>query len=96
MRAGVPLAKDRLPWPAALAAWLGQHDAADAVVSCSALRRRYHDLLVEDEPRIASLHLADDLELIRSLMEGRDHILSGALLESKPRAEKPPRERWSQ
>ena len=75
---------------------LGQHDAADAVVSCSALRRRYRDLLVEDEPRIASLHLADDLELIRSLMEGRDHILSGALLESKPRAEKLPRERWSQ
>lgn len=48
MAAGQPLDdRDRAPWLARVAAWIGAQAAADrpGVVACSALRRRYRDRL---------------------------------------------------
>src|ERR687893_737160 len=48
MRSGRPLDDDdRRPWLQTLAAWIGEHERAGTslVVTCSALKRRYRDLL---------------------------------------------------
>jgi gluconokinase len=48
MAAGVPLTdEDRRPWLRAMMDWIAQRDAAgeSAVLACSALKRRYRDLL---------------------------------------------------
>ena len=53
MRAGHPLDdEDRWPWLRSLAAWIGEHERAgrDVVVTCSALKRSYRDLLSRRAP----------------------------------------------
>ena len=54
MRAGTPLDDDdRWPWLRALAGWIGEHEAAgrSCVLTCSALKRSYRDLLREGNER---------------------------------------------
>ena len=49
MAAGIPLTDDdRQPWLRAIAAWLDEHAARgeQAVVTCSALKRSYRDMLL--------------------------------------------------
>jgi gluconokinase len=90
MSAGTALTDDdRWPWLRAIGQWLKQHDAEGGVVSCSALRRRYRDLLVEPAPRVAFLHLAGDLDVIRARMEHREHFMPVSLLESQQRTLEP-------
>ena len=53
MRAGHPLDdEDRWPWLRRLAAWIGEHEQAgrSVVVTCSALKRSYRDLLCDGHP----------------------------------------------
>ncbi|MGH1564937.1 gluconokinase [Mumia sp. DW29H23] len=84
MSAGTPLTdEDRWPWLEAIGEWLHEHDAGGGVVSCSALRRVYRDVLVEAAPRIVFLHLAGDHDLIRSRMEHREHFMPVSLLQSQ-------------
>jgi gluconokinase len=87
MAAGYPL-DDRLraPWLAAIASWLGQRAARgeSAVVSCSALRRPYRDVLRRAGPGVRMVHLAGPYELVaQRLATRRGHFMSPKLLDSQ-------------
>jgi len=77
---------DRLPWLQAIAAWIGAAESAghDAVVTCSALRRDYRDLIRDGHPsvRFVALDLTPD-ELRQRLGERRDHFMPATLLDSQ-------------
>jgi gluconokinase len=87
MHAGHPLDDgDRWPWLRRLAAWIGEHEAAgrSAVVTCSALKRSYRDLLRDGHPSVWFAHVAADPELIRNRVEHRSgHFMPASLLASQ-------------
>lgn len=87
MSAGTPLDDDdRAPWLEALAQWTReQHDAGhDTVLTCSALRRRYRDVLrgAVSEPTFF-VHLAGSAEVLAQRMVARDHFMPTSLLDSQ-------------
>ncbi len=63
MKAGVPLTdQDREPWLRAICAWMDDRVAAaeSAVLACSALKRSYRELLVDDRPvKVAFLAIGE-------------------------------------
>jgi gluconokinase len=69
MRAGTPLTdQDRLPWLQSICAWMDERVAAGqaAVLACSALKRGYRELLVDDRPvKIAFLTIGAQDEAAR-------------------------------
>ena len=85
MSAGVPLTdEDRQPWLERVAEWIrGQIDAGrPGVVTCSALRRRYRDVLHTDAT--VFVHLHGSRELLKERMEARKgHFMPFSLLESQ-------------
>lgn len=87
MAAGVPLTdEDRRPWLLELAAWVGRREAAgeDALVTCSALRRSYRDLLREGHPSLSFAHLRASPHLLRERMASRaGHYMPVSLLDSQ-------------
>jgi gluconokinase len=93
MRAGKPLSdSDREPWLRALATQAERHVAAgeNAVIACSALKRRYRGILAE---RVAMrfVHLTGDPVLIKARMDGRvGHYMPPSLLPSQLAALEPP------
>lgn len=90
MSAGTPLTdEDRWPWLADIGAWLSEHDASGGVISCSALRRVYRDILVDAAPRTYFLHLTGDHDLIKSRMEHREHFMPASLLKSQEQTLEP-------
>lgn len=90
MAAGTPLTDDdRRPWLDEVGAWLEAHDASGGVISCSALKRAYRDVLTGHAPRAVFLHLTGDHELIRSRMAGREHFMPSSLLESQEQTLEP-------
>src|SRR5690606_5037351 len=67
MSAGEALTdEDRWPWLELIGQWLAEHDETGGVISCSALRRVYRDVLTKHAPRVVFLHLVGDHELILS------------------------------
>lgn len=87
MRAGVPLTdEDRGPWLAAIAAWI---DAALAqgrpgVVTCSALKRRYRDVIIGDREGVRLAYLKGSYELIAARLASRKHeYMPASLLKSQ-------------
>jgi len=97
MRSGRPLADgDRRPWLESLAAWIGEREAADggaganAIVTCSALKRSYRDLLRAGHPSVWFVHLvAPEATLGARLRERRGHYMPPALLASQIEALEP-------
>jgi gluconokinase len=87
MSRGVPLDdEDRKPWLAAIAAWMDERSAAGepAVVTCSALKRRYRDVLIGDRGFVRLVHLVGEKALIAERMARRtDHFMPPALLDSQ-------------
>lgn len=87
MRSGQPLDDaDRRPWLEAVAGRIGTHErrGQDVVVSCSALRRRYRDLLRTEHPSVEFVQLdVDPLVLRRRLESRRGHFLPASLLASQ-------------
>ena len=87
MAAGHPLDDaDRAPWLAAVAAWIGQRESAgeDALVACSALRRRYRDVLRSGHPSVLFAHVAPDPAVIAERLAHRHgHFMPPALLGSQ-------------
>ena len=87
MAAGVPLTDDdRRDWLLAIAQRLAQ--ARDAqrslVVSCSALKRSYRELLRSASPDLAFVHLFGDPALLQARMSARtDHFMPASLLTSQ-------------
>jgi gluconokinase len=84
MRAGRPLDDaDRLPWLRAVGAWLAGHPDG-GIVSCSALRRDYRDLLRSHAPDVVFLHLSGDPDLITARVAARtDHFMPASLVSSQ-------------
>ncbi|SFB51216.1 gluconokinase [Amycolatopsis marina] len=74
---------DRWPWLRAIAGWIGEHAETGGVVTCSALKREYRDVLREGGPAWF-LHLHGDRALIAKRMETRSgHFMPVSLLESQ-------------
>jgi gluconokinase len=87
MRSGRPLDDDdRWPWLRTLAAWIGEHEQAgkSLVVTCSALKRSYRDLLRDGHPSVWFAHVTADAHLLRKRVEQRTgHYMPSSLLESQ-------------
>ncbi len=85
MSAGVPLTDDdRLPWLHVIGEWLAAHAEHGGVVSCSALRRSYRDVLRAAAPGQLFVHLAGSPEVIARRVAGRPgHFMPAALLASQ-------------
>jgi gluconokinase len=89
MAAGIPLNdEDRAGWLQALAQEIriASERGAGLVLSCSALKRRYRDLLRQADPDLHFVHLRGPRDLIRERMTGRpDHYMPPSLLDSQMR-----------
>jgi gluconokinase len=86
MSSGVPLQdEDRLPWLRSLAAWAGERHAAgeSTVMTCSALKRTYRDVLREGAPNTVFVHLVGNPSLLLDRMARREHFMPPDLLESQ-------------
>jgi gluconokinase len=87
MRAGHTLDDDdRAPWLADVAAWLrARADAGDAaVVTCSALKRAYRDVLRTAGPGVRFVHLAGPQPVIADRLRSRSgHFMPPELLDSQ-------------
>jgi gluconokinase len=87
MARGEPLTdEDRLPWLRAIGESMDERIAAgqSAILACSALKRRYRDMLLADRPvaRIAFLRI--DRDVAASRLAGRhDHFFDPDLLASQ-------------
>jgi len=86
MSAGQPLTdEDRRPWLEEIGAWITtrSHDGG-GVVTCSALKRRYRDLLRQRAGHVRFAHLTGPHEVIAARMRQRgDHFMPPALLDSQ-------------
>jgi gluconokinase len=84
MAVGEPLNDDdRYPWLEKVGEWLAGHRDG-AVVSCSALKRKYRDQLRRHCPRVEFLYLSGSPELISSRLAARPgHFMPAALLRSQ-------------
>lgn len=84
MSVGEPLTDaDRLPWLSAVAAELAAAPGG-AVVACSALRRRYRDVLRDGAPGVAFVHLDGSREVLAARLAARlDHFMPASLLDSQ-------------
>ena len=87
MRSGVALTDDdRWPWLETIGAWIGGKEAAgeSAVVTCSALRRAYRDVLRRDRPHVRFLHVEAPGAVIAGRVEHRaGHYMPPSLLPSQ-------------
>ncbi|RAY16016.1 gluconokinase [Actinomadura craniellae] len=94
MEAGTPLTDaDRMPWLAAIGDWMDARLAAGtrAVVSCSALKRAYRDLLAKGRPDVRIVHLDGDRALIQRRITARHgHFFPPSMLDSQFRDLEPP------
>jgi len=84
MTAGIPLTdEDRWPWLATIRDWMSGA-TGDAVVTCSALRRSYRDLLATADARVRFLHLhGTPDELAARLAARTDHFMAASMLDSQ-------------
>ncbi len=94
MAAGTPLTDDdRADWLATIAHRLGQAHAAGLglVVSCSALKRRYRELLRGSCPGLRFVHLHGSAALLQQRLSARKgHYMPPSLLDSQLATLEPP------
>ena len=85
MHAGHPLTdEDRWPWLETISSWIVEHGLAGmpGIVTCSALRKSYRDVLRGDN--VVFVHLSGSRELIEQRMAARHgHFMPVALLDSQ-------------
>jgi len=93
MAAGVPLVdEDRWPWLADLRDWLDARAAAgeDVVITCSALKRSYRDVLRGAGARVRFVHLTASPAVLAERMGLRSgHYMPASLLDSQLAALQP-------
>ena len=84
MSAGIPLTDaDRWPWLHAIAHWIRAHQGIGGVVSSSALKRRYRDVLRRGGD-VWFLHLHGPRAVIAERMQNRaGHFMPVSLLDSQ-------------
>jgi len=87
MHVGTPLTdEDRWPWLRLIGDWMDEQEQAgrSAVVTCSALRRVYRDLLREHRPAVRFLHVTVPTDTIADRLEHRaGHYMPPSLLPSQ-------------
>jgi gluconokinase len=87
MAAGIPLDdNDRQGWLLVLQQRLRRaaEQGEGLVLSCSALKRRYRDLLRQGDPDLIFIHLQGERELIAARMQKRpNHFMPVTLLDSQ-------------
>lgn len=87
MRNGIALTdEDRGPWLRAIADWIDETRRARqrGVIACSALKRRYRDLLVKNSPDVRLVYLKGDEALIAPRIAARHgHYMPANLLLSQ-------------
>jgi len=87
MQAGIPLTdEDRWPWLATVAARIDKvrRSGGHGVIACSALKRRYRDVLIGDRADVRLVYLKGDETLIaRRLATRHEHFMPRSLLHSQ-------------
>jgi len=88
MASGHPLTDDdRWPWLEAIAAYIAEHRAAGTrcVVTCSALKRAYRDIVTGHQSAdVRLVYLEGDFDLIAARLAARQgHFMPPALLQSQ-------------
>ena len=87
MRSGTPLTDaDRLPWLQSIAREIdGWRERGEkGVVTCSALKRAYRDIIVGRRPEVALIYLRGARDLIQHRMAARhEHFMPVGLLDSQ-------------
>lgn len=87
MTAGTPLTDaDRLPWLETMRDWLSAETRAgrSAIITCSALKVAYRDLLREAEGHVQFVHLTAPAQLLANRLTQRvGHFMPAALLPSQ-------------
>jgi ribose 5-phosphate isomerase A len=76
----------RRAWLEAVAAWIDGQRAKGrpAVITCSALKRSYYDMIIGDRPEVRLVYLCGSRTLIAGRLAGRqDHFLPASLLPSQ-------------
>ena len=95
MAAGHPLTdEDRAPWLAALRARIDDflRRNVSAVVTCSALKERYRDVLLSGTEQVKLVHLQGAPELLRARLRGRvGHFMAPGMLDSQLAELEPPK-----
>ena len=76
--------EDRWPWLEAIGQWLVERVEVGGVVSCSALRRAYRDVLFKAAPTVRFLHLHGDPDVVRERIARRKHhFMPPSLIDSQ-------------
>jgi gluconokinase len=88
MSSGQPLTdEDRQPWLQAIADWIAQRRAegSTGIVTCSALKRRYRDIVTDRQRAdVRLVYLKGDMVLIDARLKARKgHFMPPALLKSQ-------------
>lgn len=88
MGSGIPLTdEDRAPWLANLRDWMSgqaQNGAAASVVTCSALKKAYRDILRQAQGEVHFIHLAPPVEINRQRMAARQgHYMKADMVDSQ-------------
>ncbi len=87
MHGGTPLTDaDRMPWLHKIAeeidSWRARGESG--VLTCSALKRSYRDIVIGDRPGVTLVYLKGSYDLIRRRMTARhEHFMPVALLDSQ-------------
>lgn len=87
MASGIPLTDaDRWPWLERLRNWMDEHARAgkSAIVTCSALKRSYRELLRQCQAPVTFVHLHGPKETLAARMAARtNHFMPAGLLDSQ-------------
>lgn len=87
MAAGIPLTDaDRLPWLAAIGRWIDEREAErrSSLVTCSALRRAYRDMLRRGRPSVWFVHLEVPRDVLEQRIKRREgHFMPPSMLDSQ-------------
>ncbi len=87
MASGVPLDDDdRWPWLRSIRDWTTEQESADqdSIVTCSALKRVYRDVLRQAQGRVRFVHLEGTAEVIGDQIQRRSkHFMPASLLPSQ-------------
>jgi gluconokinase len=87
MSGGTPLTDaDRIPWLHRIAGrideWRSRGESG--VITCSALKRAYRDIIIGSRPDVGLIHLKGSRELIgRRMMARKGHFMPAALLDTQ-------------
>lgn len=92
MAAGHPLDDDdRAPWLARIRGWIEERerDGEPGIVTCSALKRRYRDVLRDDHVVFVYLHGTRE-QLLARMTARQGHFMPASLLDSQLATLEPP------